>query len=92
MLFFFQARVKVDPDGNGAHIYAYTYKILKGKESGQFLHDFLWYAIIYFIIIIIHYAPSYLSKFYFIGLFVLKEKKSKFSLTLGKFTQTKRKV
>lgn len=48
LFFFFQARVKVDPDGNGAHIYAYTYKILKGKESGQFLHDFLWYAIIYF--------------------------------------------
>lgn len=44
--FFFQARVKVDPDGNGAHIYAYTYKILKGREAGQFLHDFLWYAII----------------------------------------------
>lgn len=43
---FFQARVKVDPDGNGAHIYAYTYKILKGREAGQFLHDFLWYAII----------------------------------------------
>lgn len=38
----FEARVKVDPDGNGAHIYAYTYKILKGRESGQFLHDFLW--------------------------------------------------
>lgn len=40
---FFQARVKVDPDGNGAHIFAYTYNILKGRESGQFLHDFLWY-------------------------------------------------
>ncbi|XP_056013121.1 zinc finger MYND domain-containing protein 19-like isoform X1 [Ostrea edulis] len=41
----FEAKVEVDPDGNGAHIYAYTYNMIKGRESGQFLHDFLWATI-----------------------------------------------
>lgn len=57
-ILFFQARVKVDPDGNGAHIYAYTYKILKGREAGQFLHDFLWYMLL-LLKISEHYAPLY---------------------------------
>ncbi|KAK2189110.1 hypothetical protein NP493_115g10000 [Ridgeia piscesae] len=40
--FAFEARVQVDPNGNGAHIYAWAYEIHRGRSSGQFMHELLW--------------------------------------------------
>lgn len=38
----FEARMEVDPDGNGAMIYAYTHNIHRSKCTAQPLHNFLW--------------------------------------------------
>ncbi|XP_022089005.1 zinc finger MYND domain-containing protein 19-like [Acanthaster planci] len=38
----FEARVDVCKDGNGASVFAYTYDIQKGRNSGCYLHDLLW--------------------------------------------------
>ncbi|XP_021361463.1 zinc finger MYND domain-containing protein 19-like [Mizuhopecten yessoensis] len=37
----FEARMEVDPDGNGATIYAYTHNIHRSKSTAQPLHNFL---------------------------------------------------
>ncbi|UYV61944.1 ZMYND19 [Cordylochernes scorpioides] len=37
-----QARVTIDRDGTGAQVFAYAYNVLKGRNSGQFVHLLLW--------------------------------------------------
>jgi hypothetical protein len=38
----FEARIEVDPNGNGANIYAWSYDWNRGRASGQYVHDLLW--------------------------------------------------
>ncbi len=38
----FEARVDVCKDGNGANVFAYTYDVQKGRNSGCYLQDLLW--------------------------------------------------
>jgi hypothetical protein len=38
----FQARVEVDPNGNGAKIYAWAFEIHRGRNAGCYVHDLLW--------------------------------------------------
>ena len=40
--FNLQARVEVDPNGDGACIYAWVFDINKGRNSGQYVHELLW--------------------------------------------------
>ncbi|KAA0189440.1 hypothetical protein HAZT_HAZT009967 [Hyalella azteca] len=38
----FEARLEVDPNGDGAAVYAWAYDIKNGRHAGQYLHTMLW--------------------------------------------------
>jgi hypothetical protein len=38
----FEARLEVDPNGDGAAVYAWAYDIKNGRHAGQHLHTMLW--------------------------------------------------
>ena len=49
----FEARTEVDKNGCGAAIFAYAYKSEKGRNSGIYVHDLLWYVNVSVIVILI---------------------------------------
>ena len=40
--FGFEARVDIDPNGDGAQIFAWCYDLRRGRAAGQYLHTYLW--------------------------------------------------
>ncbi|KAF2354867.1 HNH nuclease [Trinorchestia longiramus] len=40
--FAFEARLEVDPNGDGAAVYAWAYDIKNGRQAGEYLHTLLW--------------------------------------------------
>ena len=42
--FHIEGRVDIDPNGHGAAIQAWCFDLNKGRNSGQYLHDVLWWV------------------------------------------------
>lgn len=39
----FEARMDVDRNGGGARIFAFAYDVARGRSSGAYVHQLLWY-------------------------------------------------